>query len=56
MKRVLNFGGEVFWGVVWVFFILAVGLFLIHVLRSHVGGIVGTVAADIEGAITPQGN
>ena len=56
MRRVLRFGSELFWGVVWVFLVLAVGLFFLHVVRSHIGGFVGTVAGDVEGAITPQGN
>lgn len=56
MSKILKFGGEVFWMVIYVFFGLAVGLFLLHLVRNHVGGIVGTVAGDIEGAVTPGGN
>jgi hypothetical protein len=56
MRRILSFGTELFWGIVWVFLVLAVGLFIIHTVRARVGGFVGTVAGDIEGAITPQGS
>jgi hypothetical protein len=50
MRRVLTFGTELFWGVVWVFLILAVGRFVLGAIQSHVGGFIGTVANDVETA------
>jgi hypothetical protein len=55
MRKVLNFGGEVFWSIVWIFFILAVGFFILHLVQAHVGGVVGNVASGIESAVSPQG-
>jgi len=54
MRKILGFGSDIFWGIVWVFFVLAVGLFLLHLLENHVGGIVGNVASGVESAINPQ--
>lgn len=55
MSKVLRFGGEIFWLGASVVFGLAVVLFVLHMVESHVGGIPGTVAGDIESAITPRG-
>lgn len=55
MRRLMNFLGQFLWGIVWVLALLAGGLFIIHVIRAHVGGPVGAAAAAVEGAVTPTG-
>lgn len=55
MRRILSAGSNLFWLIVSVFFAFAVGLFLLHMAESHVGGIVGSVASGVESAISPQG-
>lgn len=55
MRRVGEFASNLFWGAVWTGVTLAVLLFGIHLVRSHIGGFVGGAAAGVESAITPQG-
>lgn len=55
MRRILRFSTDVFWGMAWVGLLLAVLLFVLHVLRGRVGGPIGSAAATVESAITPRG-
>lgn len=55
MRKIFTFGTALFWWMVTVFVGLALLLFILHLLRSHVPGFVGDAAANAEGLITPQG-
>jgi hypothetical protein len=54
MKGIIGFTEHFFWGMLWVFLLIIVGLALLHWVQSaNSGGIFGNAASWVTGAATP---
>jgi hypothetical protein len=54
MKGIITFTEHFFWGIVWVFLLIIVGLALLHWVSSvNSGGPFGSFSNWVTGAVTP---